>query len=80
MAQNYKVETYLILAKSGTTWGKARVVRACAKAPGLSKGEIAIKVKLDIPHSSFEDFVPTVSITLPDVADSKIKAEADWNF
>ncbi len=81
MAGTSKVTAYLVLAKDKRTYGgSAKVKRVSQKKPALAKGEIALKVVLDLPTSVFEEFVPHVEIKLPEVPRTPIRVDADWDF
>lgn len=65
MKQAREGTAYLIL-EEGRYPNELRIVQSRSKRPNLNKNQLAIKVKVRIPHSAFEDLLPTATIDIPE--------------
>ena len=52
---------YVVFNKRGAS-------RTAKKRPTLGSGEIAIKMRVDMPRTAFEQWSPEVAITIPESA------------
>jgi hypothetical protein len=57
---------YLILSKRGT-------VGLRKNSPSLARGEIAVRLELDVPDSLFRDYIPTARLSIE--ADQVVRPE-----
>ncbi len=60
------VETYLVLEKDGSYYRPPRVVAHRKNKPSLESGQIAVKVRIAIPMSMFDTFIPVVAAEVVD--------------
>jgi len=76
-----KVNCYLVLEASSPSnpyWKGARIVRMTKGKPSLERGQIAVKVNLNVPGSIFEELIPTFDLDIsPENVIAPIDAELE---
>lgn len=58
-----EVEFYAVVAKKN--WRSLTLPKVTHGKPAIAKGAIALKLKLAVPTSLFNEFIPEGTITLP---------------